>query len=42
VIRNLGAQFLALAEKQGAAVPLMIGHRVTTLLQTCNLSLLTL
>jgi class 3 adenylate cyclase/predicted ATPase len=28
VMRNLGAQFLALADKQGATVPLMIGHRV--------------
>ena len=27
-MRELGAQFLALAEKQGATVPLMIGHRV--------------
>ena len=28
VQRELGAQFLALAEKQGATVPLMIGHRI--------------
>ena len=28
VMRDLAAQFLALAEKQGATVPLMIGHRV--------------
>jgi hypothetical protein len=28
VIRELAAQFLALAEKQGATVPLMIGHRL--------------
>jgi predicted ATPase len=28
VMRNLAAQFLALAEKQGETVPLMIGHRV--------------
>jgi len=28
VIRSLAAQFLALAEKQSAAVPLMIGHRL--------------
>ena len=28
VMRELAAQFLALAEKQGATVPLMIGHRV--------------
>ena len=26
--RNLATQFLALAEKQGATVPLMVGHRV--------------
>jgi class 3 adenylate cyclase/predicted ATPase len=29
VARNLAAQFLALAEKQRATVPLMIGHRLT-------------
>ena len=28
VMRDLAAQFLALAEKQGAAVPLMVGHRI--------------
>jgi hypothetical protein len=28
VVRGLAAQFLALAEKQGALVPLMIGHRI--------------
>ncbi len=28
VMRNLAAQFLALAEKQGATVPRMIGHRL--------------
>ncbi len=28
VVRNLAAQFLALAEKNGATVPLMIGHRL--------------
>ena len=28
VVRELAAQFLALAEKQGATVPLMIGHRL--------------
>jgi class 3 adenylate cyclase/predicted ATPase len=28
VIRSLAAEFLALAEKQGAIVPLMIGHRL--------------
>jgi tetratricopeptide (TPR) repeat protein len=27
-VRELGAQFLTLAEKQGAPVPLMIGHRI--------------
>ena len=27
VMRALATQFLALAEKQGATVPLMIGHR---------------
>ena len=27
-VRDLAAQFLALAEKQGATVPLMIGHRL--------------
>jgi hypothetical protein len=28
VIRDLAAHFLALAEKQGATIPLMIGHRL--------------
>jgi predicted ATPase len=28
-IRDLAAQFLALAEKQAAIIPLMIGHRIT-------------
>jgi class 3 adenylate cyclase/predicted ATPase len=28
VVLDLGAQFLALAERQGATVPLMIGHRL--------------
>jgi hypothetical protein len=28
VARDLAAQFLALAEKQGATVPLMVGHRI--------------
>ena len=27
-VRELAAQFLSLAEKQGATVPLMIGHRL--------------
>jgi predicted ATPase len=31
VLGELAAQFLALAEKQGARVPLMIGHRITGL-----------
>jgi tetratricopeptide (TPR) repeat protein len=36
LIRDLAAQFLALAEKQGATVPLMVGHRLmgTSLLYT--------
>jgi hypothetical protein len=29
VVRDLAAQFLALAEKQRAAIPLMVGHRIT-------------
>ena len=29
VCRDLAAQFLSLAEKQGAAVPLMVGHELT-------------
>ena len=29
VVRDLAAQFLALAEKQRAAIPLMVGHRTT-------------
>ena len=29
LMRDLAAQFLTLAEKQGAAVPLMVGHRIT-------------
>jgi predicted ATPase len=28
IVRDLGAQFLALAEKEGTTVPLMIGHRL--------------
>jgi predicted ATPase len=31
VLRDLAEQFVALAEKQGAAVPLMIGHRLVCL-----------
>jgi class 3 adenylate cyclase/predicted ATPase len=40
VMRELAAQFLALAEKQGATVPLMIGHRLmgTSLLDTGNIA----
>ena len=40
VMRELGAQFLALAEKRGATVPLMIGHRLmgTSLLDTGNIA----
>ena len=40
VVHNLAAQFLALAEKQGATVPLMIGHRVmgTSLLTTGDIA----
>jgi class 3 adenylate cyclase/predicted ATPase len=36
VLRELAAQFLTLAEKQGVTVPLMVGHRIngTTLLFT--------
>jgi hypothetical protein len=28
VMRDLAAHFLALAEKQGATIPLMVGHRI--------------
>jgi len=35
VVRELAAQFLALAEKQGGTVPLMIGHRVVGLSLLC-------
>jgi class 3 adenylate cyclase/predicted ATPase len=40
MMRELAAQFLALAEKQGATVPLMIGHRLmgTTLLFTGDIA----
>ena len=40
VMRELATQFLALAEKQGATVPLMIGHRVMgiSLLSTGNIT----
>jgi hypothetical protein len=35
VVRELAAKFLALAEKQGGTVPLMIGHRVMGLSLLC-------
>ena len=40
VARDLAAQFLALAEKQGATVPLMVGHRImgTSLLLTGDIA----
>jgi len=40
VMRELATQFLTLAEKQGATVPLMIGHRVMgiSLLSTGNIT----
>ena len=40
VLRELAAQFLALAKKQGATVPLMIGHRImgTTLAFTGDIA----
>ena len=40
VMRELAAQFLTLAEKQGATVPLMIGHRLmgTSLLCTGDIA----
>jgi hypothetical protein len=40
VIHELAAQFLALAEKQGATVPLMLGHRImgTSLLMTGDIT----
>ena len=36
VMRELAAQFLALAEKQGATVPLMIGHRLMGMSLLCT------
>jgi class 3 adenylate cyclase/predicted ATPase len=36
MMRNLAAQFLALAEKQAAMVPLMIGHRVMGMSLACT------
>ena len=40
VMRELAAQFLTLAEKQGATVPLMVGHRImgTSLLETGDIA----
>ena len=40
MVRNLGLEFLELAEKQGAAAPLMIGHRLvgTALLLTGDIA----
>ncbi len=40
VVCELAAQFLALAEKQGVTVPLMIGHRIVgaSLLETGNIA----
>ena len=40
IVRELAAQFLALAEKQGATVPLMIGHRLmgTSLMSTGDIA----
>jgi len=39
-IRELAGQFLALAEKQGATIPLMVGHRLmgTSLLDTGDIT----
>jgi hypothetical protein len=39
-MRELTAQFLALAEKQGGTVPLMMGHRLmgTSLLETGDIA----
>ncbi len=36
VMRGFAAQLLALAEKQGATVPLMIGHRIMGISLTCT------
>jgi predicted ATPase/class 3 adenylate cyclase len=40
LMRERAAQFLALAEKQGATVPLMVGHRImgTSLLETGDIA----
>ncbi len=36
VVRELASQFLALAEKQGATVPLMVGHRLMGTSSLCT------
>ena len=36
MMRDLAAQFLALAEKQGATVPLMVGHRLMGISLVCT------
>jgi tetratricopeptide (TPR) repeat protein len=36
VVRELAAQFLALAEKQGATIPRMIGHRLMGISLACT------
>ena len=36
VCRDLAAQFLTLAEKQGATVPLMVGHRLVGISSMCT------
>jgi class 3 adenylate cyclase/predicted ATPase len=36
VLRDLAAEFLTLAEKQGSTVPLMIGHRIMGISLTCT------
>ena len=36
VLRELAAQFLALAEKQGTTVPLMVGHRMMGMSLACT------
>ena len=36
VLRELAAEFLTLAEKQGSTVPLMIGHRIMGISLTCT------
>jgi hypothetical protein len=36
VMRNLAAQFLSLAQKQPARIPLMIGHRIMGISRLCT------